>query len=94
MKVIGRPKLLAVMGTQIDGRQTLQAWLKEVESARWKTAGEMLAHLPHTRTLPAGRFAFTLRGRQLCIVTVVNFPSEIVLIERIESQSQGSLFIS
>jgi len=81
MTLLGRDLLDRFSKAHADLRRPLQAWIKEVEVAGWRTPQDIKSRYRSADFRPDNRVIFDLKGNHYRLVTVVRYQSGILLVE-------------
>ena len=88
MKLLGRKHLDDFARTHADVRAQIDAWIAEVEEARWQSPIDVKARFPSASFLGGNRVVFNLKGNKYRLDTKVNYKNEIVLVKRIGTHAE------
>jgi mRNA interferase HigB len=88
MTLVGRDILDQFSRAHADLRRPLQAWVKEVESAAWKTPQDIKNRYRSVDFRPGNRVIFDLKGNHYRLVAVVRYQSGILLVEWIGTHAE------
>lgn len=88
MKVVGRSRLYEFCRRHEDVRAAVDAWLAEVEEAKWKTPHELKAQYGSASVVGKNRIVFNLRGVRYRLDVKVSFQLQEVLVVRIGTHEE------
>lgn len=81
MILVGRDLLDHFSRQHADLRRPLQAWVKEVEDARWRTPQDIKNRYRSVDFRPGNRVIFDLKGNHYRLIAVVRYQGGILLVE-------------
>ena len=90
MKVVGLERLQRFRERHADVRSQVDAWLCEVEDAKWKSPQDIKERYPHASILAENRVIFNLKGNNYRIYTKVNYEHQLVLVVRAGTHAEYS----
>ena len=76
MRILGRPRIHAVMKAYAVLRGPLKAWVAEVERAEWSEPADVRTRYPKASVVSKRRIVFRLKGNRFRLVAAVRFASE------------------
>ena len=88
--MVGRERLEKFAGKHADARPQIDAWLCEVEEAKWRTTNDIKAQFPSASLLPENRVVFNLKGNKYRLDTKVGCEGQVVLVMRIGTHAEYS----
>lgn len=98
MRVLGKDKLTSFMRKHARSRDSLRAWLVEVEKARWQKWADVKRRYPSADLIGTNdkestgghTVVFNIKGNDFRLVVKVYFRQSIVMIDRIGTHAQYS----
>ena len=88
MRVIGKETLEDFKRRHADVRSQVDAWLAEVEEARWDSPNDIKARFASASFLPNHRVVFNLKGNNYRLDVNVSYNTKVVLIKRIGTHAE------
>ena len=88
MKLLGKKHLDDFARTHADVRVQIDAWIAEVEEARWHGPMDIKARFLSASFLADNRVVFNLKGNKYRLDTKVNYKNQIVLVKRIGTHAE------
>jgi len=90
MKIVGRNILERFTRAHADVRGQVDAWVCEVEEAKWETPSDIKERYAHASFLLNNRVVFNLKGNKYRLDTKVGFKNQVVLVIRIGTHAEYS----
>ena len=81
MEIIGKRVLDLLARRHADARNTISAWVAEVETATWKNTADIKNRYPHASFLANNNVVFNIRGNNYRIIVVVVYISGQVIVK-------------
>jgi mRNA interferase HigB len=78
MTITGRDILWNFANNHADTKGALQAWVKEVECAGWKTPKDVKARFNSVDFRPGNRIIFNIKGNNYRLVVAVAYQASVV----------------
>jgi len=88
MRIVGREEVDGCMKKHADSRGALQAWLSEVESARWTSPQDVLDRYPRTSFIRKGLAVFNIKGNDYRLAAQIGFNRGVVHVLRIGTHAE------
>jgi mRNA interferase HigB len=88
MTLVGRDLLDQFSRQHADVRRPLQAWVKEVEVARWQAPQDIKNRYRSVDFRPGNRVIFDLKGNDYRLVAFVRYQRGIMLVEWIGTHAE------
>jgi mRNA interferase HigB len=88
MNVIKKKTLTTFWTTHPDSREPLEAWFREVKSARWVTSQQVKAQYGSASIVSSERAVFNICGNKYRLVVRINYVGGTVFIRFIGSHSE------
>ena len=88
--IVNRQVLAEFGEKHSDVRGVLDAWVCEVEAARWTTSKDAATRYPSASFLAGNRVVFNLKGNKYRLDVQVNYASGVVLIKRAGTHAEYS----
>lgn len=88
MTLVGRDLLDNFSRKHADLRRPLQAWVREVETAAWKTPQDIKNRYRSIDFRPGNRVIFDLKGNHYRLVAVVSYQRGILLVDWIGTHAE------
>lgn len=80
MKVVGRQRLTQFVASHAEVRSQIDAWLCEVEEARWRTPHELKQRYPTASPLGEHGWIFNLKGNKYRLETKISFKNQVIVV--------------
>ncbi len=71
-----------------DSKGQLEAWYREVKSAKWSSPAEIKAQYRNASILKNGRVIFNIAGNKYRLVVGINYTAQIVFVKFIGTHKQ------
>ena len=81
MRVISEKALRAFWELHPDSEGPLLAWVKETESANWKTSAQLKEQFPNASIVKDNRVVFNIKGNRYRLVVWINYRRQAVLVK-------------
>ena len=88
MKVVGKGILDDFKRRHADARSQVDAWLAEVEDAKWGSPNDIKARFKSASFLPSNRVVFNLKGNTYRLDVKVTYKTKVVLIKRVGTHAE------
>ena len=88
MQVVGRPILERFAQTHADVRPSVDAWLREVMAATWRSPADIKARYVSASILADSRVIFNLKGDKYRLDTKVAYQVGVVMVKRIGTHAE------
>ena len=88
MRTISRQKLREFWKAHPDLQETLKAWFKECENAKWQSPEEIKNHYPSADFLPGNRVIFNIKGNHYRLVAKIHYNTGILYIRFIGTHAE------
>jgi mRNA interferase HigB len=88
LRVISRKTLVQFWTEHRDAEQSLKAWFKEVELARWSSPNELKQHYPTASILNSNRLVFNIKGNKYWLIAMINFDYGQVIIRFVGTHAE------
>ncbi|MGI8835127.1 MAG: type II toxin-antitoxin system HigB family toxin [Pyrinomonadaceae bacterium] len=92
MKVVGRESLEKFARKHADVRGQIDAWICEAEDADWQTPDDIKKRYASASFLANNRVIFNLKGNKYRLDIKVGFKNQVVLIMRIGTHEEYSIW--
>jgi mRNA interferase HigB len=83
MVLVGREKIVEFMRMHADSRKWFEAWLADVEEARWRTPIDVKMAYPKASILARNRVIFDVKGNDYRMEVVIAYKTGHLAIVRI-----------
>lgn len=90
MRLVGLLLLEEFAGRHGDVRPQIDAWVREVEDASWRSPQDIKARYASASFLSDSRVIFNLKGNSYRLEAKVSYESQVVLIKRIGTHAEYS----
>lgn len=90
MRLVGLLLLEEFAGRHGDVRPQIDAWVREVEEASWRSPQDIKARYASASFLSDNRVIFNLKGNSYRLEVKVSYESQVVLIKRIGTHAEYS----
>lgn len=90
MRLVGLLLLEEFAGRHGDVRPQIDAWVREVEDASWRSPQDIKARYASASFLSDNRVIFNLKGNSYRLEVKVSYESQVVLIKRIGTHAEYS----
>lgn len=88
MKVVGRNKLDDFKAKHADAAKALDAWVREVRDAQWRTPHDVKARYPKASTMGAHRVVFNICGNRYRLDVKISYAVSVVSVVRIGTHAE------
>lgn len=88
MKVVGLGRLEDFKQKHRDSQSQLDAWVREVSSAGWRTPQDIKARYVHASFLADNRVVFNIKGNRYRLDTKVSYATQVVVVVRIGTHAE------
>ena len=88
MKVINAPKLYDYWTKYPQTKKPLQAFLAEVDTAKWKTPNDLKRSYPSASIINSGTIVINIRGNNNRLVIRVRWQAELIAVEFIGTHKE------
>jgi mRNA interferase HigB len=88
MKVVGRQSLTDFMDRHADARESVVAWIAEVEKAAWKGPNEVKARYASASFLPNNEVVFNLKGNRYRLKVIVAYAAQSVVVLKVGTHAE------
>lgn len=88
MQVVGRPILERSVQTHADVRSSVDAWLREVTAATWRSPADIKARYVSASFLADNRVIFNLKGNNYRLDAKIAYQVGVVMVKRIGTHAE------
>jgi mRNA interferase HigB len=88
MKVAGLGRLKDFQMKHSDSRSQLDAWVREVKDAEWRTPNDIRSRFVHASFLADNRVVFNIKGNRYRLDVKVNYAAQVVLVMRVGTHAE------
>jgi len=88
MRVNGRERLDVFVSRHAQARGPIQAWLREVEHAKWQGPQDVKNRYPSASILPDNRIVFNLGGNKFRLLVMVVYVNGVVLVKQVGTHAE------
>jgi mRNA interferase HigB len=93
MKVVGRNVLDEFGRNHADVLSQIKYWLREAESAEWRSPKDIKQRYPHASIFSDNRVIFNLKGNKYRLEAKINYGAGVLLIKRIGTHGEYSKWV-
>jgi mRNA interferase HigB len=90
MRLVGLLQLEEFAARHGDVRPQINAWVRELEGASWRSPQDVKARYAGASFLSDNRVIFNLKGNSYRLEVKVSYESQVVLIKRIGTHAEYS----
>lgn len=90
MNVVGKKILMEFKRQHSDVRGQIDAWLCEMEIAKWKNPNELKVRYPSASLLSGKTVIFDIKGNDYRIAAKVNYRNQVILIKKVGTHAEYS----
>lgn len=90
MKVVGRNVLGEFGRSHADFLSQAKYWLREAESAEWRSPKDIKHRYTHASILSDNRVIFNLKGNKYRLLAKINYIVGVILIKRVGTHAEYS----
>lgn len=87
MRVIAKKTLKEYYEKNIESKQSLLLWYKEIGNGSWKNYNEIKKSFNNLSVIPKERIVFKIKGNKYRIVAKVNYDYQIIWIRFVGTHS-------
>ena len=88
MRVVGKKTLDDFKRKHADARSHIDAWICEVEGAKWESPHDIKERYATASFLADNRVVFNLKGNRYRLDVKVSYENQVVLIKRIGTHAE------
>ena len=88
MRVVGRVRLEKFIAIHGDAASAVEAWVREAQSAMWRTPADIKARYTTASFLANNRVIFNIRGNSYRLDTQIAYLTQVVVIKRIGTHAE------
>ena len=90
MQILGLPILVAFKTKHADSRGPLESWQEEAERAEWKNTQDVKNRYRSADFLANNRVIFNIKGNSYRLVTTIQYPLKLILVNWIGTHAEYS----
>lgn len=88
MQVVGLLILERFVAVHRDASGAVDAWVREVKAAEWRTPADLKARYPAASFLAGNRVVFNVKGNRYRLDTRVAYRTGVVVVKRIGTHAE------
>jgi mRNA interferase HigB len=88
MRVLNISVVFEFSSTHPDAKGALDSWVAELEEADWQTPIDLKARYPSASVLGGKRVVFNIKGNRYRALVLMDYESQIVIVQAIGTHSE------